>query len=110
MAENFVWVILTLVGLPGGMIVGWWGRKFWATKQIDTAEAKLNQQIIETKNKQKEMLIQAKDKAQTITEESNKEAEQNRKELRHMQERLEKRESLFDKKLLSLEESQQKIQ
>lgn len=110
MAENFIWVLLTAIGIPGGMIVGWWGRKVWAAKQIDTAEAKLNQQIIETKNKQRELLIQAKDKALEITEEAKKEAEQSRRELRHMQERLESRETLFDKKLIDLEDKQQKLQ
>ena len=109
MAENFVWVILTLVGLPGGMLVGWWGRKFWAIKQIDTAEAKLQQKIQETKNKQRELLIQAKDKSINILDDAKKEAEEGQKNLRHRQERLEKRESMFDQKLLSLEEKSQML-
>lgn len=111
MAEGLlIWIILTAVGIPGGMIVGWWGRKVWAAKQIDTAEAKLNQQIIETKNRQKEMLIEAKDQALKMTEAAKKEAEEARREVRHQQERLENRESLFDKKLMDIEEKQQRIQ
>ncbi|MBI5037384.1 MAG: ribonuclease Y [Candidatus Kerfeldbacteria bacterium] len=105
-----IWIILTAVSIPGGMIVGWWGRKVWAVKQINTAEARLNQQIIDTKNKQRELLIQAKDKALEITEEASKEAERSKKELRHLQERLENRETLFDKKLIELEDRQTKIQ
>lgn len=109
MAESFVWVILTAVGLPGGMLVGWWGRKFWATKQIDTAEAKLQQLIQDTKSKQKELIIEAKDKGIKIIEDAKDEAEDRRKELTHLQQRLENRESLFDKKLITLEEQQQKL-
>lgn len=109
MAESFVWVILTAVGLPGGMLVGWWGRKFWAAKQIDTAEAKLQQLIQDTKSKRKELLIEAKDKGMQIVEEAKNEAEDRRKELRDLQQRLENREGLFDKKLITLEEQQQKL-
>lgn len=109
-AENWIWVILTIVALPGGMLVGWWGRKFWAAKQINTAEAKLNQLIQETKNKQKELLIQAKDKAMQMVDEAKREADSRRREVAHMQERMEKRESLFDQKLLDLEEKQQRLQ
>ncbi len=106
---SLIWIILTCVGLPGGIITGWWGRKFWATKQINTAEAKLNQLIQETKNKQKELLIQAKDKAIQVVEEAKREADSRRREVMHLQERMEKRESLFDQKLLDLEEKQQRL-
>jgi len=109
MAENLIWVIITIVGLPGGMLVGWIGRKFWAAKQIDTAEARLTNLINETKNKQKELLIQAKDKAMNIVEKAKEEAEERRREVQRMQQRLEKRESLFDQKLLELESRQQKL-
>jgi len=108
-AENLIWVILTFVGLPGGMLVGWVGRKFWAAKQIDTAEAKLAHLISETKNKQKELLIQAKDKAMNIVDKAKEEAEERRREVQHLQRRLEKRETLFDQKLLELEGKQQRL-
>ncbi|MBU0597797.1 ribonuclease Y [Patescibacteria group bacterium] len=107
--KNWIWVILTIVGLPGGMIVGWWGRKFWAAKQINTAESKLSALIQETKNKQKEMLIQAKDKAIKIIDDAKEEGESRQSELKHSQSRMEKRENLFDQKLLNLEEKQQKL-
>ncbi len=109
MAESFIWVILTVVGLPGGMLVGWWGRKFWAAKQIDTAEAKLHQLIQDTKGKQQDILLKAKDKSNHIIDEAKKEADSRRQEIQHLQQRLEKRETLFDQKLMSLEEKQQKI-
>ncbi len=107
--QSWIWIVLTVVGLPGGMIVGWWARKVWASKKIDTAEAKLQSLIQETKNKQNEILLKAKDKAMEITDKAKEEAESRRQEVRDLQRRLEKRESLFDQKLINLEEKQQKL-
>ncbi len=107
--ENLIWVLLTGIGIPGGMITGYWARKVWAAKQIDTAEAKLKKLIDDTKSKQKEMIIEAKDRALKTVEEAKEEAEKRRGDLTHMQERLEKRQELFDQKLLDLEDRQQKL-
>jgi len=107
--ESLIWVILTFVGLPGGMLVGWIGRKYWAGKKIDTAEARLQKLIHDTKEKQKEIILEAKDKALQIVEDAKKEASERRGELAHLQERLERREALFDKKLIELEERQQSL-
>jgi len=109
MEETFIWLIIAVVGLPGGMLVGWVGRKMWAAKQIDTAEAKLQQLIQDAKNKQREILIQAKDKALKVIDDAKKENESQKEELRHIQGRLEKRENLFDQKLINLEDKQQKL-
>lgn len=109
LAENLIWVILTAVGIPGGMITGYFARKVWAAKQIDTAEAKLHNLIQETKNKQKEMLIEARDKALKVVDDAKREAESRRSEVSRLQERMEKRESLFDQKLMDLEEKQQRL-
>lgn len=107
--ETLIWIILTVVGLPGGMIVGYFARKVWAAKQIDTAEAKLQKLIHDTKEKQKEIVLETKDRASKLIEDAKKEASERRGEVVHLQERLEKREALFDQKLLDLEERQQKL-
>ncbi len=104
-----LWILIAIVGTGGGMLVGWIGRKSWASKKIETAEARLQQLIQDTKNEQKELLIDAKDKAMGIIDKAKNEAENERKELRHIQTRLEKRENLFDQKLINLEEKQQQI-
>lgn len=107
--ETLIWIILTVVALPGGMIVGYFARKVWAAKQINTAEAKLQKLIHETKEKQKEIVLETKDKALKLIEDAKKEASERRGEVVHLQERLEKREALFDQKLLDLEERQQRL-
>ncbi len=108
--ENFIWVILTFVGLPGGMIVGYFARKVWAAKQINTAEARLQQLTQETKNKQKEILLHAKEQAVQVVEDAKREEQERRREITSLQSRLEKRETLFDQKLIDLENRQQRLQ
>jgi len=109
MNAQTIWILIAVVGTGGGMLVGWIGRKSWASKKIETAEARLQQAIQDTKTKQQEMVIESKDKAIKIIDEAKKEADSQRAELRHIQSRLEKRENLFDQKLLNLEEKQQKL-
>lgn len=102
-------VITILVGLGIGFYIGYIVRKVLASKQVDSAEAKANKLLEEAKTKEKEFLLQAKDKALVIIDEAKKEEHLRRKELDHIQKRLEKRESLFDQKLLELQEKQQRI-
>ena len=110
MDGSTVWILISVVGTGGGMLVGWIGRKTWAVQQIESAEAKLQQAIQETKNKQKELIIEAKDKSLGILENAKKEGEEIQKDVKHRQERLEKRESMFDQKLLSIEDRGQKLE
>jgi len=98
-----------VVGIPGGMIAGYFARKSWAVREAESVEAKSRALINEAKDKQKQILLEAKDKAIRVIDEAKKEAEQRRGEVLHLQERLEKREALFDQKLLDLEERQQKL-
>ncbi|MDP2684634.1 MAG: ribonuclease Y [bacterium] len=109
MDGSTIWILIAVVGTGGGMLVGWIGRKSWASKQIETAEARLQLLIQDAKNKQKELMIEAKDQGMKILDKAKSEAEDERKELRHIQGRLEKRENLFDQKLINLEEKQQQI-
>lgn len=107
--ENLLWVLIAAVGIPGGIITGYYARKVWAAKQIDSIEAKLKVLLDETKNKQREILIEAKEHANKIVEDAKREEQQTRGELRQLQQRLEKREGIFDTKLLDLEKNQQKV-
>ena len=88
-----------VVGLVGGYL---W-RKFWAQRHKDSVEAKIEKMIIEAKAKQKEILLAAQEKSLKVIEDSKFEGRQIRQELDSAKKRLEKRESLFDKKLLDLE-------
>ncbi len=105
--ETLTFVLALLVGIPGGFVTGYYVRKQLAAKEKDSAEAKAQQIVNEAKVKQKELLVEAQEKSLKIIEQSKQEEETRRKELRALQERLEKREALFDQKLLELENRSQ---
>lgn len=107
--SNLIWIIILLVGIPIGIFIGYWWRKKVASYQLESIEAKAKKIIDEAKEKQKEILLIGKEKALKIIEEAKRQEEERRRQLSYLQRRLEKRESLFDRKLLDLEERQQKI-
>jgi ribonuclease Y len=109
MIENLIWIILLVVGIPGGMVAGYFLRKSWASREAASVEAKSTLLIEEAKTKQRELLVEAKAQALRIGEEAKQEESNRRREISHLQERLEKRESLFDQKLLELEQRQRDL-
>ncbi|OGY85093.1 MAG: ribonuclease Y [Candidatus Kerfeldbacteria bacterium RIFCSPHIGHO2_12_FULL_48_17] len=108
--ENFIFIFTLAIAAPAGMLIGYQARKILAAKSKGTAEAEVQQMIQDGKNKQKEILLQAKDKAMQVVEESKRKEEQRQGEVQALRQRLEKRENLFDKQLLELENKQQNVQ
>lgn len=109
MSTTFLWALIALVGIPGGILAGYFLRKAWAVREAQSAEAKTQALIEEAKSKEREILIKAKDQAIKITDEAKKDEVSRRGELSHLQERLEKRESMFDQKLLEFEQKQKDV-
>jgi len=97
--------IATMIGL----VIGFFVRKFWSKQAVDSAEAKAEKIITTAKNKEKEILLSAKDKAIAVIDEAKREEVERRKEMQHLQTRLEKREEIFDKKILEIENRQQRL-
>ncbi|PIP17516.1 MAG: ribonuclease Y, partial [Parcubacteria group bacterium CG23_combo_of_CG06-09_8_20_14_all_35_9] len=102
-------IILLGIGTLIGIAIGYFLRKLLASRQIDSAEMKVQNLISEVKVKQKELLFSAKEKALKIIDEAKREEERRRREITSIQMRLEKRESLFDQRLLDLENKQQRL-
>jgi len=102
--------LAVLAAAIAGMVIGYFWRKKTAQANINSAEAKAEKIMTETKTKCQEAILQAKEKAALITDEAKKEERKIRQELSNTQSRLEKREALFDQKLLELQEKQQKMQ
>jgi len=101
--------ILLVIGLIGGLGGGYWLRKLLAGREKDSAEAKAESIVNEAKKNEQDVVLKAKEKAIHIVEEAKKEEQARHQELQGLQKRLEKRESLFDQKLLDLENKQQKL-
>ncbi|HNW09444.1 MAG TPA: ribonuclease Y [bacterium] len=88
---------------------GYLTRKQWAKNRKGTIEQKIEKLIVEARAKQKEILLSAQEKSLKVLEEAKNDARQNKKELEVAKQRLEKRESLFDQKLLDLENKKQEL-
>lgn len=106
----FYIVLTALGGLAAGIALGYAIRKQLAQARANSAEAKAEQLITEAKSKEKEVLLQAKDKAIKIIDDAKKEENERRHEIQSMQQRLEKRESMFDQKLMEFEDSKTRLQ
>ena len=102
--------VLLVVGIGAGAFIGYWYRKQVAAKTTSSAEARAEAIIQEGKSKVQSMLLEAKDKAIKVLEEAKQDEAQRRQDVQAAQLRLEKRESLFDGKLLELESKQTKLQ
>ena len=101
--------ILIGAGTILGLVVGYFVRKKLAQAEADSLEAKVQTMMTEAKAQEKEILIDAKDKAIKIVDEAKRDETTRRNELRDLQHRLENRETLFDQKLLDLESKQTKL-
>ncbi len=103
---DFIIALVALgIGITGGYIV----RKFVAQQAAASAEQKALRLVDEARTKQKEILLEAKDKALASIEEAKHEKETYLKDIQNQQRRLEKREELFDKKILEFEDKQSQL-
>lgn len=102
-------LLVVLVALLAGFGIGYVIRMNIGRKDSESAENKAHKILADARDKEKELLLQAKDKSLALIDEAKKEEQARRQELHHLQNRLEKRESLFDKKLLDLESKNQEL-
>jgi ribonuclease Y len=100
-----VYVILAVLGFA----LGFWYQKVRVTSKITSAEVKAEKLISDAKAKQSEILLAAQEKSLKIIEEAKKEEERRRQEIKGLQNRLEKRETVFSQKLIELQEKQQDL-
>ena len=107
---DLIWLILIIAAIPVGVVFGYFLRRSLAIKQAESAEAKAKEITDNAKLKEKDILYKAREKAIKVLDEVKREEESRRREIAHAQSRLEKRESMFDKKLLELEGQHQKLQ
>lgn len=101
--------LLVLAGIFGGT-AGYFVRKSQATRHASQADVRATAILDEARVKEKQLLVEASEKSLKIIEGAKEEEAARRRDFRAQQERLEKRESLFDQKLLDLENRSQKLQ
>jgi len=102
-------ISIVILGSVLGFGLGYVTRRYLVSKKIFLAEERAEKKLDEAKIKEKEALLKAKDKAINIIEDAKKEEHSRRKNIEHLQKRLEKREGLFDQKLIELQEKHQRL-
>lgn len=103
-------IAVVVAGTGAGIAFGYFLRKYIAQARANTVEAVAEKKLIEAKNKEQEVILQAKEKAIKIIDEAKKEENLRRNDLRQIQTRIEQREAMFDKKLLEFEDEKTKLQ
>ncbi len=107
MPNTLFWLLgAALLGTTLGYII----REILGNRKIGSAEERAEKIKTEAKTKAQEMLLTAKENSLKMIEEVKRDEAFRRRELGDLQKRLEKRESLFDQKLLEFQGAQQKLQ
>lgn len=107
--ENIIILISVFGGLVVGGVLGAFIKKLTSEQALNSATHKAQQILVQAKEKQQELLLAAKEKSIKMIDDAKKEEEVRRKEISRLQERLEKREEVFDKKILELENRQEEL-
>jgi ribonuclease Y len=110
MPEAFLVAIIVVASLAIGVVAGYAYRHAVASKRVSAAEQKAEAMLADAKRREQEFLLKAKEKGLKIVEEAKREEQERRREVQALQARVEKRESLFDQKLLQLQEQQTKAE
>jgi len=97
----------TIIGLVGGAVAGYLIRQLVARNRVQSAESKAHKIIEDAKSKEKDLLIKVKEKAIKIIDEAKKEEKDRHSEIVNLQKRLEKRETMFDQRLMDFEDKKQ---
>jgi ribonuclease Y len=114
-------LLITILAAAFGGAAGYVARKQIALRSMTDAEAraekmlseakeKAQEMLTDAKNKHQEMMLEAKDRSLKVIEESKREEQIRRQEMNEMQKRLEKRESMFDSKLIEVEDKKTKLE
>jgi ribonuclease Y len=101
--------VIALIALVIGLALGFFVKKILTQKSIDSAEKKAHSIIEEAKEKQKILLLESKEQALKVIEEAKADEKARRQQMVEMQDHLQKRETLFDSKILEFETKQQKL-
>ncbi len=103
-------IVIASVAAALGVAAGFAVRAELAKRRGQNAESTAEKLLEDAKRKQQELLVEAKEKSIAMIEEAKAEEKQRHEEIKKAQERVEQRESTFDKKLLDLEEKHEKLE
>lgn len=105
-----IWIVVIIIAISSGCTIGYFWRKKVGQSIANSAESKAEKMLAEAKTKYQEQILNSKEKAVQILEDAKREERKIRQELTNAGQRLERRETMFDQKLLEFQDKQQKIQ
>jgi ribonucrease Y len=108
--NNIIITAAILAATIAGVIIGYIWRKKVARAKASSMEAKAEKILSEAKTKYQETILEAKEKTVNMMEEAKREERKMRDNLQSVQQRLERREGMFDQKLLEFQDKQTKLQ
>ncbi len=94
------------IGIAAGFAVGYVVRKRIALGQVDSAEAQAEKILKDAENESKKKVVEAKEEALRMIEDSKRQDEDRRKELRIIQQKLEKGEHDYQHRMSELQKRQ----
>ncbi|MBI4433287.1 ribonuclease Y [Candidatus Uhrbacteria bacterium] len=92
-----------------GGVVGYAYRHIIASRHVSAAERRAEEILQDAKRREHDFLLKAKEKGLKIVDDAKREETERRHELTALQQRLEKRETLFDQKLIEFQEQQSRV-
>lgn len=104
--QTIITIFLIALGVGAGFVL----RNLLARQKEQHAEAAADKLLADARAKQQDLLLEAKEKALKVIQEAQTEEKQRREEVKKLQDRLEARETTFDKKLMELEEKHDKVE
>jgi ribonucrease Y len=108
--ETMQALIAILVSFSAGSVIGYFGRQFLATKQMETAEGKVNKILTEAKDRAAEILLESKNNAVKIIDEAKKEEIERNRQADRNEQRLAKKEEGLEKKTGEIESQKAVLQ
>lgn len=101
-------LLLALLALAVGLGAGYFIQKKVSAAKIASAEAKAEATVNDAKAKAQDIELQAKKKSVQMLDEAKLDEAERRKEINAIQQRLDKREAMFDQSLIDLQEKTKK--
>jgi len=99
-----------LMAFSLGAILGYFGRQFFAKKQVESAEAKVGKIFSEAKDKAAETVLEAQNKAVKILGDAKTEESERNRQIVRNEERLANKEDALDKKSSEVEKQKEALQ
>jgi len=102
-------IIYVLAAVLAGLGAGYYLRKVQISNQVNSIEAKVARALDDARNKEKEILLEAKGKALEIVEKGKKTEEEFRNQILKVEERLNRKESDLERKLIEADKLKEDV-